>query len=423
MTSIESEAVLDTTARQIAKLRTMRLVAGGLLVLMALIYLLAVTRLDQGAHWGYARAFAEAAMVGGLADWFAVTALFRRPLGLPIPHTAVIPRSKERIADALGQFVAVNFLAPSIISERLKNQDLASSLGRQLADQATARRIADGVVDALPAIADLLDDEVVSDFMRRQISEFSRDERLSAAIGRGLKLLTEHGRHQPLLDAAIAEGWNALEEHEPAIRAQVRAQTSWVWRLIALDARAADALISAVEDTLRQMAADPNHPARARITQMLHKFSEDLETSPEMRANIERIIADILAHPTVSVYFAELWTSLKAAMHASAASPQTPARLAITEGLQRFGRALIDDPAVVEAINRRLRGLLAEIAGRHGVDVGRLISETIRSWDTATVVEKLEHNVGPDLQYIRINGTVIGGLIGLCIHQLTVWLT
>lgn len=410
-------------AAKALSLPAMRLVAGGLLVLMALLYLLAVSQSGHGAGWGYARAFAEAALVGGLADWFAVTAIFRRPLGLPIPHTAIIPRSKERIANTLGEFVAVNFLAPDVISARLRDQDLATSLGRQLADPITAARIADGVMDALPAIVDLLDDEVVSDFMRRQIGAFSRDDRLSGAIGRGLQLLTEHGRHQAVLDTALSEGWRALVEHEAAIRAQVRARTSWVWRLISLDARASDALISALEDTLRQIAAEPDHPARVRVTQLLQKFSEDLQTSPELRAQVEQIVADILAHPAVAAYFGEVWLALKAALRAGAEAPQAPARLAIAEGLEGFGAALLDDPAVLETLNRRLRALLTEIAGRHGGDVGALISETIRSWETRTVVDKLEQSVGSDLQYIRINGTVIGGLIGLTIHQLTQWLT
>lgn len=418
-----TDASAGAAAHKPSSLSTMRLIAGGLLVVMAMIYLLAVTRLDQGAHWGYVRAFAEAALVGGLADWFAVTALFRRPLGLPIPHTAVIPRSKERIADALGEFVAVNFLAPAVISERLRNTDLATSLGRQLADPITARRFADGVMDALPAIADLLDDEVVSDFMRRQISEFSRDRRLAGAIGRGLKLLTDNGRHQPLLDAAIQEGWRALEQHEESIRAQVRARTSWAWRIISLDTRASDAMINAIEDTLRQMAEQPDHPARLRLTEMLQKFADDLQNSPQLRAQIESAVADLMTHPAVQGYFTDLWQALKAAIRTGAGAPDSSARVAVADGITRFGEALLADPAVVETINRRLRALLTEISGRHGRDVGTLISETIRSWDTATVVEKLEQNVGPDLQYIRINGTVIGGLIGLTIHQITLLLT
>lgn len=400
-------------------LPTMRLIAGGLLIAMSLLYLLAVSRHDQGAIWGYARAFAEAAMVGGLADWFAVTAIFRRPLGLPIPHTAVIPRSKERIALALGEFVSVNFLAAEVIGARLAHQDLATALGRQLADPATAQRVADGVMDALPAIADLLDDEVVSDFMRRQLGELSRDQRLSTIVGRGLALLTEHGRHQPVLDAALAEGWRALEEHEDAIRAQVRSRTSWVWRLIALDARAADALIGAIETTLQDASHDPNHPARRRITEMLSQLAHDLQHSPQLRTQIEHIAADLLAHPAVSAYLRDLWRSLKD----SAARPTSSAREALADAITRFGAAMLEDAAVIDTLNRRLRALLSEIAGRHGRDVGTLIAETIRSWDTKTVVEKLEQNVGPDLQYIRINGTIIGGLIGLAIHQATLWLT
>jgi uncharacterized membrane-anchored protein YjiN (DUF445 family) len=401
----------------------MRMLAGGLLIAMSVLYLIAAINHSNGAFWGYVRAFAEAAMVGGLADWFAVTAIFRRPLGLPIPHTAVIPNSKERIADALGEFVAVNFLAPDVIETRLKDQNLASALGRQLADRATAQRIADGVTDALPAVADLLDDEVVGEFMRRQIGELSRDERLTSMIGQGLRLLTEGGRHQPLLDAALAEGWRALEEHEPAIRAQVRARTSWVWRLIALDTRASDALISAIEHTLRDIAREPDHPARQRITEMLRKFSDDLQSSPELRLQVERVVADILAHPAVAAYFGDLWRGLKDAVRETAATPRSEARTALAEAIARFGAALLADAEVQETLNRRLRMLLSEISGRHGRDVGGLISETIRSWDTKTVVEKLEQNVGPDLQYIRINGTVIGGLIGLAIHQITVLIT
>jgi uncharacterized membrane-anchored protein YjiN (DUF445 family) len=409
--------------RRALSLPAMRLLAGSLLIAMSLLYLLAVFNEASSPVWGYVGAFAEAAMVGGLADWFAVTAIFRRPMGLPIPHTAVIPRSKARIADALGEFVAVNFLSPEVVGSRLADQDIASALARQIADPATARRIADGVLDALPSIADLLDDEVVGHFISRQIGDLGRDDRLSKAIGSGLQLLTEHGRHQPLLDAALVEGWRALEEHEPAIRAQVRARTSWIWRLIALDTRASDAIISALDETLREIARDPDHPARKRITQLLEKLSDDLQHSPALRAQVQRVAADMLSHPAVAAYFQDLWRGAKAALRASAEQPQSAARDALADAVARFGAALLDDAEVQQSLNRRLRALLVEISGRHGRDVASLISETIRSWDTKTVVDKLEQSVGPDLQYIRINGTVIGGLIGLAIHQMTIMLT
>ncbi|HVZ99539.1 MAG TPA: DUF445 domain-containing protein [Caulobacterales bacterium] len=399
----------------------MRVVATGLLLAMSALYGAAVTQ--HGPGWAYLRAFAEAAMVGGLADWFAVTAIFRRPFGLPIPHTAVIPRNKNRIADALGEFVTVNFLAPAVVAQRLEKQDLATALAGQLAEPHTARRFADGVIDAAPSILDLLDDDVVADFLKRQLAEFSHDARLASAIGQGIKLLTDQGRHQPVLDAALIEGWRALEDHEPAIRAQVSARTNWLLRLVSVDARAADALINAIEDTLRAIARDPNHPARQRVTELLQRFAHDLQTDPDLRARVEQIVADILTHPAVASYLGALGKSLKDMLRTGAQSDDSVLRAAFADALARMGAALLADAEVRVSLNVRLRALLVEVSGRHGGDVSRLISDTIRSWDTATVVEKLEQNVGRDLQYIRINGTLIGGLVGLAIHQLTIWLT
>jgi uncharacterized membrane-anchored protein YjiN (DUF445 family) len=203
----------------------------------------------------------------------------------------------------------------------------------------------------------------------------------------------------------------------------VRAKTGWLWRLISLDARASDALIAAIEDTLKDMARDPDHPARQRVTQWLHRFSDELEHSPALRAQLERVVADILAHPAVSAYFSDVWRGLKDAVRRGAEAPDSIARRALADAIVRFGAALLADAEVQDSVNRRLRALIADISGRHGRDVASLISETIKSWDARTVVEKLEQNVGPDLQYIRINGTIIGGLIGLGIHQATVMLT
>ncbi|MES1199635.1 MAG: DUF445 domain-containing protein [Pseudomonadota bacterium] len=378
--------------------------------------------LEHGPAWAYVRAFAEAAMVGGLADWFAVTAIFRRPFGLPIPHTAVIPRNQARIADALGQFVAVNFLAPAVVGARLEQQDIATALARQMAEPQTARRIADGVIDAAPSVLDLLDDDVVADFLRRQLAEFSRDARLSSAIGQGIKLLTDQGRHQPLLDAALIESWRALDEHEDAIRAQVSARTNWLLRLISVDTRTADALIAGIEDTLKEIARDPNHPARQRVTDVLQRFAHDLQNDPELRARVEQIVGDVLAHPAVSAYLEGLGKALKGMLRSGAELSNSTLRATFADAITRLGGALLADEDVRVSLNVRLRALLVEVSGRHGGDVARLISETIRSWDTATVVDKLEQNVGRDLQYIRINGTVIGGLVGLAIHQLTLLL-
>lgn len=405
--------------RPAVSLTVMRAVAAALLVAMSLLYILALAMREHGEGWAWLRAFAEAAMVGGLADWFAVTAIFRRPLGLPIPHTGVIPRNKDRIADALGDFVAVNFLSPGIVGDRVAGQRLSAALAGHASDPTTARRLADGVVDALPGLVGLLDDEAVSGFMRRQAESWTRGAGVADLIGGLMRPLTEQGHHQVILDALLAEAWRALEENEAAIREQVRTRTSWAYRLIALDKRAANALIAAVEDTLHGMAHDPGHPGRQRVAEALGRFTEDLQNSPELRAQIQSGLTGLLEHPSVTAFFARLWQDLKTAITATAREPDAAIRRDLASAIARFGTALQTDEAAQAALDRRLRALLVALSERHGRDVGRLISETIHGWDTRTVVEKLEASVGADLQYIRINGTLIGGLIGLAIHQLT----
>lgn len=411
----------DHAAPAERRLRVMRLSAGALLLFMCGLYVLSVTQAAALPAAGYVRAFAEAAMVGGLADWFAVTAIFRRPFGLPIPHTGVIPRNQDRIAAALGEFVSVNFLAPDIVRTRLEETDLARALGEQLAERATARRVVDGALDALPAVADLSDDADFSEFLRRQIGVMARQPQFSGALGRVLRVLTEDGRHHALINAAIAEGWRALETHEPELRGLVRARTPWFGRLISLDDRAADALIDGVEGALRAVAADPDHPTRRRITDALQGLADDFERSPALRVKVEKFVADMLAHPAAAAYLNDLWRTIKARLRADPGAGADATRDALAETLMRMGEALAADDDARAALDRRLKTLVVELSARHGPDIGALIADTIRGWDAKTVVEKLERNVGADLQFIRINGTLIGGLVGLVIHQATLF--
>lgn len=404
-------------------LQRMRLAAGALLAAMAVLYLVAVTNHDGHPLWGYLRAFAEAAMVGGLADWFAVTALFRHPFGIPIPHTAIIPNSKDRIGDALGQFVAVNFLAADVVGARLKDQNLSGALARQLAEPETARRVAQGLLDTARAGADLLEDETVGEFLRRQIEEASRSGGIAVAIGRGLNLIARHGRREHFLDTALAQAWRMLEQNEDLLRAQIRGRTSWLWRVIGLDARASDAIIEALQKTIEDVTRDHQHPLRRRVFELLDRLAQDLEHSPAMRNEIERFITDALNQPAVQTYLQGLWQSLKQTLQRQAEDAEGETLSALARTIAGFGAAVMNDRDVQDALNQRLRSLLAEIAGRHGADVGKLIADTIRGWDAKTMVARLEENVGADLQIIRINGTLIGGLIGLVIHQTTLLLT
>ncbi len=394
----------------------MRRAATGLLVAMTLLYLVAHVFGGDQISWGYVRAFAEAAMVGGLADWFAVTAIFRHPLGLPIPHTAVIPKSQGRIADALGDFIAENFLAPALVQERVAKQDMAMALGRWLSDPAQVTKIADGLVGAVPSILDTLDDETVAAFLRQQASSPLATQQIAPAIGNMLEALAAQGKHQALLDAALNEGWKWLEENQETIRARVRNRTGWLWRMLTVDAQAADAMIGAMEDLIAETANDADHPLRKRVTEILAKFAEELKNDPVMHARISAMTEEVFAHPAVSEALDAAWAHVKAALRADLAKEDSQLRTWAVEGLRRVGEGLTEDATVREALNERLRALIVELADRHGKDVSRLVSDTIRAWDADTVVQKLEQNVGRDLQFIRLNGTIIGGLVGLILH-------
>jgi uncharacterized membrane-anchored protein YjiN (DUF445 family) len=396
--------------------RAMRRAATGLLLLMTAVFVVSHVWGSEHGVWGYVRAFAEAAMVGGLADWFAVTAIFRRPLGLPIPHTAVIPRNQPRIADAVGRFIADNFLKANLVAERVADKDLALGLGRWLAEPGQARAVAAGVVSAVPGLLDALDDATVADFLRKQATGGASGARLAPAFGSVIDALAEQGRHQAILDAALLEGFRFLENHQGMIRARVRERAGWLMRFVNVDRKVADALIRAVEELLEEASADPRHPVRQRLTDWVVELSRRLREDEVMQARVEQAARDAFGHPSVTQAISAGWTELKAALRRDCLAADSKVRDWLAEALANIGEGLTADPAVRDALNVRVRAMLVSLAERHGADVSHLVSETIRGWDARTIVQKLETNVGRDLQYIRLNGTIIGGLVGLLLH-------
>jgi uncharacterized membrane-anchored protein YjiN (DUF445 family) len=398
----------------------MRRFANGLLVAMTILFVFShLWRPDPGVWrqvWGYVRAFAEAAMVGGLADWFAVTAIFRRPLGLPIPHTAVIPRNQKRIADAVGRFIADNFLEPGLVAERVKSQDLSDALGKWLADPAQSGALSSELVSAVPALLDALDDETVSSFLRKQAADAASGASIAPAFGSVLEALAEQGRHQAILDALLKQGWKLLRENEYMIRERVRGRSGWLMRFVSADQKVADSLIDAIADLLHDVSVDMHHPLRMQLNDMVTKFADDLRRDPLLQKRIGQWIREAAFHPTVAGAVEAGWDEFKQSLRRDCANPEGSLRKWLQEALVNLGRGLIREPAVREALNVRIRSLLVELADRHGEDVARLVSDTIRSWDADTIVEKLETNVGRDLQFIRLNGTVIGGLVGVGLH-------
>jgi uncharacterized membrane-anchored protein YjiN (DUF445 family) len=399
-----------------ASLRAMRRVATGLLLAMTIMFVLTHLFTPDRGIWGYVRAFAEAAMVGGLADWFAVTAIFRRPFGLPIPHTAVIPKNQARIADSVGHFIADNFLRPDLVQARVARQDLSAAIGRWLAEPAQSRAVASAIATAIPGVLDALDDQTVAAFLRRQAADAARGTRIAPAFGSVLDVLAQQGRHQAILDALLAEGFRLLEENQHLIRDKISNRAGWLWRFVKVDKKAADTLIGAIEDLINEVSHDPDHPFRRRITAVVMDFADDLRDDPVLQKRVETWIREAVTHPSVAGTVEAGWTEFKLALRRDCANPEGRLRTWLTEMLSNAGASLAADAAVRDALNERLRALLVELARRHGQDVSKLVSDTIRGWDAHTVVEKLESNVGRDLQFIRVNGTVIGGLVGLLLH-------
>lgn len=400
-------------------IRMRRLANGLLLAIMALFIFSHIWEppgQDWDMHWRFVRAFAEAAMVGGLADWFAVTAIFRRPLGLPIPHTAVIPNNQDRIADAVGRFIADNFLKPSLVAERVKDKDLSEALGKWLAEPAQSTALAGGLVSAVPSLLDALDDETVSAFLREQAAVAADGASVAPAFGSVLEALAEQGRHQAILDTLLKQGYRLLEDNQELIRDRIRNRSGWLMRFVSADRKVADTVINAVSDLLYEVALHPDHPVRQQLNQMVAEFADNLRRDPELQARVGSWVQEAAKHPTVTSAMEAGWVEFKSALRRDCLSPNGRLRNWMQNALTNLGEGLVREPNVRAALNTRLKGLLVELAARHGEDVAKLVSETIRKWDSQTIVDKLEMNVGRDLQYIRLNGTIIGGLVGLVLH-------
>jgi uncharacterized membrane-anchored protein YjiN (DUF445 family) len=397
----------------------MKRAATGLLVLMAAVF--AVTRWLESAYpWlGFVKAFAEAAMVGGLADWFAVTALFRHPLGLPIPHTAIIPKNKDRIGEALANFINENFLVPSVVARRMRNIDVAAAAGRFLRTPAAeGARIRHGASRLIADIFEGLDDERLGGIVKGAIAARLEKMEVSPLLGHALASAINEDRHVPMLEAAIRWMARALDANEPLIRDMVHKKANWVLKLAGLDAKLADAIIDGLRKLTAEMSTDPAHPVRVKVEEALAQLANDLQTSPETRSKVEQMKEQLLANRSVALWIDTLWQKGREAIVRAARNPDAALAGRLGEVLKSMGTSLEQDQRIRSAINQFVRRAAAGMAQSYGSSIVKLVSETIRSWDARTVTARLEAAVGRDLQYIRINGTLVGGLVGLAIHAI-----
>jgi uncharacterized membrane-anchored protein YjiN (DUF445 family) len=411
-------------------LARMKAIALGLLLLAAALYALATALLPGHPGWGYLQAFAEAAMVGAIADWFAVTALFRHPLGLPIPHTAIIPRKQARLGRNLADFICTHFLATPQVMAKLEAFDAAGRLAEWLRRPASAAALARQLVGVARYGLNALRDERVIQFVQRSATRRLRELDLARLGGQLLDLLTHERRHQAMLDELLAQLDLLLQDE--AVQRRIAAGLSGEFsalrfRLfgkdIPLDEKAgqwsADKVVRRVSELIGEISRDPQHELRGHFDGCVARFVVRLKEDPAFRLKGEQIREQLLAHPALAGYLRQLWDDLVDWLQADLGDADSTIRRRLESLCLRLGEALATDAAMRRWINDQLLEVAPALVERHREDIRRYIAERVERWDSAELVEQLERNVGRDLQFIRINGTLVGGLVGLGLHALT----
>jgi uncharacterized membrane-anchored protein YjiN (DUF445 family) len=397
----------------------MKRIAAGLLVAMACVFLTARYFLNVHPAIGFVKAFAEAAMVGGLADWFAVTALFRHPLGIPIPHTAIIPRNKDRIGDTLAQFLRQNFLTPSVVARRMRGVDVAGAVGRFLADpnHGGTGRLRDGGSRLLANLLESLDDQRLGGMVKGAITDRLRALDAAPLTGQALAAAMKAGRHEPLLTGLLVRASALIADNEAMIRDMVHERSNTLLRWTGLDGNVADAIITALNKLFHDLGADPDHPLRLRVDDMLADLADRLQNDPDMKTRVAAFKADMIENPALQDWIAGLWDQGRSALLSAARNPDRAMAGKLGDALRQLGNTVQQDAALRQTINRFARRAAVGAAASYGDGIVTLVSETVRSWDAEKVTNSIENAVGRDLQYIRVNGTLVGGLVGLLLHS------
>jgi uncharacterized membrane-anchored protein YjiN (DUF445 family) len=404
--------------RKRRQLVTTRRRATALLAAVTAVFLVTViVGAEDGAWLGYVQATAEASMVGGLADWFAVVALFRHPLGLPIPHTAIITERKEQFGETLGEFIQDSFLTPDAVAERVQLAHVGERVARWLAEPANADKLAGHALGGAVEVVDLLEDESVHDVLERLVRERVTSASLVPMAGRALGALTREGRHTEVVDASLRGLDRYLDEHRGELLARFRDQSPW-WLPGAVEDRIFERLLDGVRAVLDDMAHDRGHGLRRALDARILRFVDELQTSPTLRARGEQLTSDLLERPEVRTWVASAWSEAKAHLREQAETPASELRSQIAETIASAGQRMLAEPALVAKVDEVAESAVRYVVEHFGGEITELVSSTIARWDGEETSNRLELLLGPDLQFIRINGTVVGGLAGLCLHAL-----
>jgi uncharacterized membrane-anchored protein YjiN (DUF445 family) len=413
VTRLERESLELRTRRLAAARRRATALLAGVTVLFVAVTAVGV----HGTLLGYVQAGAEAAMVGGVADWFAVTALFRRPLGLPIPHTALIVERKDQFAATLGQFVQENFLNADVLAERIRSTGLVPRLAAWLADQASAARFAGHAADLVVTVAEALRDEDVQRVLTAELTRAVDAIEVAPLAGRALRVIVAGGHHAELFDVTVSAADRYLADHYEELRERFEAESPR-WMPDAVYRRVFDRLYTRLCHRLAAMAADPDDEARRQFEEWLAGLPDRLETSPELRERGERFKRDVLGSAGLRDWSSSLWKKTKETLRAQAADPDSELRGRLADALAAAGRRLGSDRDLQESLERVVESGARALADQFHDELAGLVTGTIQRWDAAETSSQLELLLGRDLQFIRINGTVVGAGVGLALHAI-----
>ncbi|MCI0398327.1 MAG: DUF445 domain-containing protein, partial [Chloroflexi bacterium] len=397
--------------------------ATSLLVLALLIFVLA-SILERWYDWlGFVRATAEAAMVGAIADWFAVTALFRHPLGLKIPHTAIIPRRKREIGEKFARFVRQNFLSEEVITDKLHSMEATRKVAEWLSQPENSGQIAEQMAAGVAAVIQVMRDEDIQALIEQRLVAQIRSIQFAPLIGNLLSLLAAGNRQQELLTELVKLGSDSLKDNKTKILDRISDELPWwaaVWRI---DRKIYESVLNSMDTTLREVKADPAHPLYQDFQMAVNHLVEELKTSPELQEKERAFKEELLQQPVVRDFSVSLWADIKTSLIEHSADPDLEIRKPVQQMLVKFGEAILNDPILYAKVDRWLREVIIHFTKAYGYEVESLISTTIIKWEAEMITDKIETEVGRDLQFIRINGTLIGGLVGLLIYTVSFLVT
>ena len=408
---------LDDATRALM-LRRMKTMATGLLLLATVIFIIAHL-LEPRFPWvAFVRATAEAAMIGGLADWFAVTALFRHPMGIPIPHTAIVPRHKDRVGRILAGFLQRHFLSPEVIADKLRSARIARHLADWLVHPENARTVARQAAVAISAGARATQTEAVQDMIEHAVARKVRNTPVAPLLGRALTVVVEDDRHQELFDEAMRLIGRAVRDNRQFVRDRIDRETPW-WVPEQIDEKLTEKIVDSIDRTVQDVHNDPDHPMRERFDVALKNFIERLQTDERAIAKAEAMKQDFLNDEVMRNLGGAIWQDINEALARVAEREEGAGMDAITRALVAFGRAVQEDEALMAKVDKWVVDVASQLVDRYRDEIGALVTDTVAKWDPQATSQRIELAVGRDLQFIRINGTLVGGLAGLIIYTLS----